>query len=103
FTHSKKCLPHPALRQRSSAVAAPCERKNKPWQTVGGCIFIVHDSSCRIRRYRPKTNSGIMLNEIPPMIVMLPIHFQPDGPNGSSPTPYPSEAMAPRMKNGPVK
>jgi hypothetical protein len=38
-----------------------------------------------------------------PIIVMLPIHFHPDDPNGSNPIPYPSEAKAMKMKNGPVK
>jgi hypothetical protein len=56
-----------------------------------------------LRRYRPRTNSGMELSKIAPMIVMLPIHFHPDGPNRSSPIPYPSEVTAPRMKNGPVK
>jgi hypothetical protein len=40
------------------------------------------------------------LSTIAPIIVMLPIHFHPDDPNGSSPIPYPSEVTAPRMKKG---
>jgi hypothetical protein len=43
------------------------------------------------------------LSTIAPIIVMLPIHFHPDGPNGRSPIPYPREVTALRMKNGPVK
>jgi hypothetical protein len=43
------------------------------------------------------------LSKIAPMIVMLPIHFHPHGPNGKSPIPYPSDVTAERMKNGPVK
>src|SRR5262245_24952615 len=38
-----------------------------------------------------------------PTIVITPIHCQPDGPSGRIPRPNPSEATAPRMKNGPVK
>jgi hypothetical protein len=40
---------------------------------------------------------------IPPITVTAQIHFHPDGPNGNNPRPYPREAIAPRMKNGPVK
>ena len=54
-------------------------------------------------RYRPRTNSGMEQSTTAPIIVMLPIHFHPDDPNGSSPIPYPSEATAVKMKNGPVK
>jgi hypothetical protein len=43
------------------------------------------------------------LSTIAPIIVMLPIHFHPDGPNGRSPSPYPSDVTAARIKNGPVK
>jgi|SRR4030095_1556096 hypothetical protein len=38
-----------------------------------------------------------------PIIVTAPIHFHPDGPSGKSPSPYPSEATAQRIRNGPVK
>ena len=54
-------------------------------------------------RYRPRTSSGMQLSTTAPTIVMLPIHCHPDGPNGRSPTPYPSEVTAQRIKNGPVK
>jgi len=40
---------------------------------------------------------------IPPITVTLQIHFHPDAPNGKNPRPYPREATAPRLKNGPVK
>ena len=58
--------------------------------------FIIHPGL--FRRYRPRTSSGTELSTIAPIIVMLPIHFHPDGPNGRSPTPYPSDVTAVRMK-----
>src|SRR4029077_3207574 len=45
--------------------------------------FIIY--SGLFRRYRPRTTSGIELSMIAPIIVMLPIHFHPADPSGSSP------------------
>src|SRR6516165_120932 len=45
----------------------------------------------------------MQVSAMAPTIVIAPIQFQPDGPSGRSPSPNPSEATAPRMKNGPVK
>src|SRR5215475_1469866 len=48
-------------------------------------------------------SSGIQIRAIPPTTVMAQIHFHPEDPNGKNPRPYPRQAAAPRMKNGPVK
>src|SRR6266404_2471335 len=48
-------------------------------------------------------SSGMQVRAIPPITVTAQIHFHPEGPNGKNPRPYPREATAPRMKNGPVK
>ena len=45
----------------------------------------------------------MQVRAIPPITVTMQIHFHPSGPNGKNPRPYPREATAPRMKNGPVK
>src|SRR5262249_13150628 len=46
---------------------------------------------------------GMQVRAIPPITVTAQIHFHPEDPNGKNPRPYPREATAPRMKNGPVK
>ena len=80
-------------------------QRDKPRKAVARSIFVsafmIHPGL--FRRYPPRITSGIKLSAIAPMIVMLPIHSQPDGPNGSSPIPYAREVTALRMKNGPVK
>jgi hypothetical protein len=48
-------------------------------------------------------SSGIHVRAIPPITVTAQSHFHPDGPNGKNLRPYPREATAARMKNGPVK
>ena len=48
-------------------------------------------------------SSGMQVRAIPPITVTAQIHFHPNGPNGKNPRPYPREAKAPRIKNGPVK
>src|SRR5262245_62131598 len=48
-------------------------------------------------------SSGTQVSVIPPITITAQIHSHPDGPNGKNPRPYPREATAPRMKNGPVK
>ena len=50
--------------------------------------FIIHPGL--FRRYRPRTSSGMELSTIAPIIVMLPIHFHPDGPNCRSPIRIPA-------------
>jgi|SRR4030095_3215246 hypothetical protein len=41
----------------------------------------------------------MQVSAMAPIIVTAPIQLHPDGPNGKSPSPYPREATAPRMKN----
>jgi hypothetical protein len=48
-------------------------------------------------------SSEMQVRAIPPKTVTAQIHFHPSGPNGKNPRPYPREAIATRMKNGPLK